>query len=149
MRGQALVGTAALPLGTPLALPAELRSSSDWADGADVSRRREDGHFRLALSRGGRTVGVLTGRLQIEWLPPSSLSDVYAAQPQPLPRALDVAHAAKQAVRPVLGAAAGLITQAAAEAGGSALGWGLSTVHGLARKMAGQEAPDSSHQGHS
>lgn len=128
MRGPVVIGTAALPLGTPPALPAELRSAADWADGADVSRQRDDGHFRLALSRGGRMTGVLTGRLQVEWLPASSLSAVYELDVQPLPSAHDVAHAAKQAVRPVLCAAADLITQAANEAKVNALGWGMNRM---------------------
>jgi len=141
VRGPVVVGTAALPLGAPPALPAELRSARRYPDSPGVSRLRDDGHFRLALSRGGRISGVLTGRLRVDWLPTSSLRAVYepAETAVPLPSAHDVAHAAKEAVRPVLGAAAELIdrTHAAAEASGDVFGRGLSTIRGLARRVVG------------
>ncbi|KAJ1625951.1 hypothetical protein T492DRAFT_1036356, partial [Pavlovales sp. CCMP2436] len=90
-----------------------------------IERIRDDGHFQLALSRGGRTTGVLTGRLRIEWLPASHLRQVYEAESMLPPAVREAAQQAKQ------------YAGVAAEVGSSALALGIHTMRSFARKFSG------------
>jgi len=122
---EAQCGSAALPLGPPPPLPPELQSVEVWALALGIERIRDDGHFRLALSRGGRTTGVLTGRLRIEWLPASHLRQVYEAESMLPPAVHEAAQQAKQ------------YAGVAAEVGGSALALGIHTMRSFVRKFSG------------